>query len=187
MIYSIDALIKEYKKENRHKFVFFYGHTQKGKEIDKSCFSQWFITDFIINNIKYNCTEQYMMAEKARLFKDEKMLEKIMKTCHPKEMKAYGRAVENFNKTIWEENCYRIVKTGNMAKFSQNIELLNFIKLTNKRILVEASPRDRIWGIGMGINNPNVENPLAWRGKNLLGFALTEVRDELLKEKNYDR
>ena len=110
------------------------------------------------------------------------MLDKIMEASLPKEMKAYGRAVKNFNKEQWDASCYDIVKRGNEAKFSQNSELLTFLKGTRKRILVEASPRDRIWGIGMGKTNPDAECPLKWRGKNLLGFALTEVRDCLWKE-----
>lgn len=88
--------------------------------------------------------------------------------------------VRNFNKDIWEANCRQIVKTANDAKFSQNPELLKFLLNTRGRILVEASPRDQIWGIGIGKNNPNAENPINWRGRNLLGFALTEVRDEII-------
>ena len=122
-----------------------------------------------------------MMAEKARMFGDKEMLDKIMEASLPKEMKAYGRAVKNFSKEQWDASCYDIVKRGNEAKFSHNSELLIFLKGTRKRILVEASPRDRIWGIGMGKTNPDAECPLKWQGKNLLGFALTEVRDCLLK------
>ncbi|MNJ44257.1 hypothetical protein D3C77_393010 [compost metagenome] len=123
-----------------------------------------------------------MMAEKARLFGDEEMLEAIMKSKHPKEMKAFGRAVRFFDQDAWEAKCYDIVKAGNLAKFSQNESLWNFMKTTKNRILVEASPRDRIWGIGMGKSNPDAENPMKWRGKNLLGFALSEVRDVLLEQ-----
>lgn len=121
-----------------------------------------------------------MMAEKARLFGDEPMLAKIMAAGHPKEIKAYGRAVRHFDQKVWEEHSYDIVKKGNLAKFEQNQELWLFMKTTKDRILVEASPRDRIWGIGMGKANPDAENPMKWPGRNLLGFALTEVRDQLL-------
>lgn len=122
-----------------------------------------------------------MMAEKARLFSDDEMLESILNAKHPKEMKAFGRAVRNFDNDIWDKECYGIVKRASLAKFSQNLVLADYLKSTKNRILVEASPRDRIWGIGMAQSNPAVENPLKWRGKNLLGFALTEARDELLK------
>ena len=123
-----------------------------------------------------------MMAEKARLFNDTDMLEHIMRAVSPNEMKAYGRAVQNFENSVWESQRYQIVKKANIAKFSQNSELLRYLLGTGDRILVEASPRDRIWGIGMGGSNPDAENPMKWRGRNLLGFALTEVRDELLKQ-----
>lgn len=128
-----------------------------------------------------------MMAEKARMFGDRDMLGNIMEAREPKVMKAYGRAVKNFDKETWDAACYELVRKGNMAKFSQNPELWEFLKSTRKRILVEASPRDRIWGIGMGKNNPDAECPLKWKGSNLLGFALTEARDLLLeKEEGMD-
>ena len=122
-----------------------------------------------------------MMAEKARLFGDEEMLAAIMQTKHPKEMKAFWRAVRSFDQAVWQAKCYDIVKAGNLAKFSQNEPLWDYMKTTKNRILVEASPRDRIWGIGMGKSNPDAENPMKWRGQNLLGFALSEVRDRLLE------
>jgi hypothetical protein len=97
-------------------------------------------------------------------------------------MKAYGRAVRNFENDTWDKECYNIVKRGNIAKFSQNPKLGEYLKSTKNRILVEASPQDRIWGIGMSQSNPDAENPVKWRGRNLLGFVLTEVRDELLRD-----
>jgi len=123
-----------------------------------------------------------MMAEKARMFGDTHMLEKIVSSDDPKDMKAYGRKVCNFNIAQWEASSYDIVKRGNRAKFGQNEALKAFLRATGNAILVEASPRDRIWGIGMGRNNPDAPNPCKWRGKNLLGFALTEVRDEMNKQ-----
>ena len=123
-----------------------------------------------------------MMAEKARMFGDREMLLRIMETTIPKEMKGYGRAVSGFEKEVWDAACYEIVKRGNEAKFSQNPELWEFLRKTKNRILVEASPRDRIWGIGMGRGDPDAQCPLKWRGTNLLGFALTEVRDALLEK-----
>ncbi|TCM96924.1 hypothetical protein EV294_104135 [Paenibacillus sp. BK033] len=181
MKYSIEQLQREHAVGERGTFLFFWGHTpsEPGK-IDKSCLSQWWMSPFIIDRIPYTCTEQYMMAEKARLFQDEEMLAEILKASDPKEIKAFGRAVKNFDKTAWESQCYVIVKRGNFAKFSQNAELGLFLKSTGTSILVEASPYDRIWGIGMEQADSNVGNPLEWRGRNLLGFALMEVRDELI-------
>ncbi|MNK06079.1 Swarming motility protein YbiA [compost metagenome] len=180
MIYNIEELRRAYNSGKRFKFVFFWGHTPpKDGGVDKSCFSQWWMSSFEVDGTKYSCAEQFMMAEKARLFGDEENLEAILRSKHPKEMKAYGRAVQNFDKDIWDKECYDIVKRGSLAKFSQNTELGDYLRSTKNRILVEASPRDRIWGIGIGQSNPDVENPLKWRGRNLLGFALSEARDEL--------
>lgn len=183
MIYTLSELRQEYQKGNQYKFLFFWGHTPSADgSVGVSCFSQWWMQDFEIDAVTYCCAEQYMMAEKARLFGDDEMFHSIMGTSYPKEMKAYGRAVKNFDKEVWEQNCYRIVKTASRAKFSQNQELLEFLMNTGKRILVEASPRDRIWGIGMGRSNPDAEDPMKWRGRNMLGFALTQARDELTEE-----
>ena len=181
MFYNINDLKDACNAGEKLKYLFFWGHTPSADgQITETCLSQWWPCRFEVGGIEYSCTEQFMMAEKARMFKDEEMLAKIMEASHPKEMKAYGRAVKGFDKDRWDSQCYDIVKRGNLAKFSQNPELLEFLKGTRRRILVEASPRDRIWGIGMGKNNPDALCPLKWRGTNLLGFALTEVRDILL-------
>lgn len=182
MVYTREALEERCRAGETFKYLFFWGHTAKDGEITETCLSQWWMCPFVIDGITYSCAEQYMMAEKARMFHDEAMLEMIMKAEYPKEMKGYGRAVQNFDEKQWNSAAYSIVKKGNRAKFSQNPELWNFLKQTKGRILVEASPRDRIWGIGMGKSNPKAQDPLLWRGKNLLGFALTEVRDSLLEE-----
>jgi ribA/ribD-fused uncharacterized protein len=183
MIYNIEQLRKAYIAGKTFKFVFFWGHTPpKHDGVDKSCFSQWWMSPFVVEGIEYSCVEQFMMAEKARLFGDDEMLDAILKAKHPKEMKAYGRAVRNFENDTWDKKCYDIVKRGNIAKFSQNPQLGEYLKSTKNRILVEASPQDRIWGIGMSQSNPDAENPVKWRGRNLLGFVLTEVRDELLRD-----
>ena len=185
MVYNLGDLKKEYNAGKKFKYLFFWGHTPAADgQINEACLSQWWECDFSVDGVRYSCAEQFMMAEKARLFGDEEMLQKIMEARHPKEMKAYGRAVRGFDKDKWEKACYEIVKRGNEAKFSQNPELLDYLLGTKNRILVEASPRDRIWGIGMGKANPDAECPINWRGTNLLGFALTEVRDRLLKSKN---
>jgi ribA/ribD-fused uncharacterized protein len=159
------------------KYIFFWGHTKpKNGSIDKSCFSQWYDAGFEIDNIHYPTAEHYMMAEKARLFGDDEMLEQILTSVHPRKAKQLGREVKHYDETRWQEQRFEIVTTGNMAKFSQNEKLKTFLLNSGNRVLVEASPRDRIWGIGMGTSNPDVENPAKWRGLNLLGFALMEAR-----------
>ncbi len=187
MIYNLEDLRNAYNAGKAFKYLFFWGHTPTTDgHIAEPCLSQWWICTFCVDGVTYNCAEQFMMAEKARMFRDDEMLEKIMSTTFPKEMKAYGRAVQRFDKDQWDAACYEIVKQGNLAKFSQNPELWSFLKGTRNRILVEASPRDRIWGIGMGKSNPDALCPLKWRGKNLLGFALTEIRDQLLEKEGAD-
>ena len=182
MINNVKDLRAAYGEGQSIEFVFFWRPTPSADgKISESCLSQWWGCRFEVDGVEYCCAEQFMMAEKARLFDDGEMLTKIMESVNPKEMKAYGRKVRGFEKDVWEDACYGIVKRGNVAKFSQNPELWEYLKGTQKRILVEASPMDRIWGIGMGKTNPDAQNPLKWKGSNLLGFALTEVREQLLK------
>ncbi len=187
MVYCLEDLKKAYNAGKTFKYLFFWGHTPTADgHIAEPCLSQWWSCTFHVDGVAYSCAEQFMMAEKARMFRDDEMLEKIMAAAFPIEMKAYGRAVQGFDKDQWDAACYEIVKRGNLAKFSQNPELWAFLRGTRKRILVEASPRDRIWGIGMGKSNPDVLCPIKWRGKNLLGFALTEIRDQLLEKEDTD-
>ena len=182
-IYNLEDLKQAYGRGEKFEFVFFWGAKPSSDgRITETCLSQWWMCPFTVEGVTYTCAEQYMMAEKARLFQDTAVLKNIMKAKHPKEMKALGRAVKNFEETAWVNNCRDIVRRGNIAKFSQNPELLNFLMSTDNRILVEASPMDRIWGIGMGEGNPDAQCPDKWRGTNFLGFILTEVRDLLMEQ-----
>lgn len=178
MKYTIQNIKDRFQKKQKIKFLFFWGHTVKG-EITKSCFSQWFTGKFEENGIVYKTAEHYMMAGKARLFNDAEILEKILQASTPNQVKALGRKVKNFDPNVWNEHKYEIVKQGNLLKFSQNNKYKDFLLSTGDKILVEASPYDTVWGIGMLETDPRAENPLLWNGENLLGFALMEVRDEL--------
>ncbi len=120
-----------------------------------------------------------MMAGKARLFRDEEAAERIVAVDHPGEAKRLGRQVRGFDQAAWEEARFGIVVDGNVAKFGQNPDLRAFLLGTGERVLVEASPRDRVWGIGLGARNEDAERPDRWRGLNLLGFALMEARARL--------
>ncbi|EGC8556323.1 NADAR family protein [Listeria monocytogenes] len=180
MDYTLEKIQHKYRKGEKLKYIFFWGHqpAEDGK-ISKSCFSQWWICSFKVDGVEYNCAEQFMMAEKAKLFNDMEMREKILAAKHPKQAKDFGRLISGFQEDIWRKNRFNIVMRANQVKFSQNEELKKFLMQTKNRILVEASPVDKIWGIGMAADNKNVENPLYWKGLNLLGFALMAVRDEL--------
>lgn len=180
MKYNLENTKELFSKGKKLKFLFFWGHTpNKDGSVGKSCFSQWWNATFIVDGVRYKTAEHYMMVGKAKLFKDEEMLAKIIACNHPMEAKQFGRKVKNFDPVLWDEHKYQIVKEANYHKFSQHKDLKEFLLNTKKRIIVEASPRDRIWGIGMSQSNEKAENPNLWRGQNLLGFTLMEVRDEL--------
>lgn len=120
-----------------------------------------------------------MMAQKAALFGDDTARFEILNAASPGAAKALGRKVQGFDETQWIEHRYSIVVKANEAKFSQNAGLRRFLQQTGSRILVEASPVDRIWGIGLAAEDERVSNPNRWRGLNLLGFALMDVRNRL--------
>lgn len=120
-----------------------------------------------------------MMHGKALLFGDTAVAAKILATRDPQQHKALGRKVTPFDDVIWRGSRERIVMTGNRAKFTQNPDLLQALLATRKTTLVEASPFDRIWGIGLGADNPKAQRRATWRGQNLLGEILTKLRDEL--------
>lgn len=155
----------------------------------KGPFSQWARQGFTFPGteqnpepVYYKTAEHWMMAEKARLFEDEETRRSIIQADHPREAKDLGRKVKNFNEETWTIYRYVIVLSGNMLKFAHSEEYQKILLGTGDRILVEASPEDRIWGIGLAENHPDATNPMKWRGLNLLGFALTEVRDLLKKQ-----
>jgi ribA/ribD-fused uncharacterized protein len=162
------------------EFQFFWGHTPRREgKLDSACLSQWFPCAFELEGTRYISAEHFMMAEKARLFGDETALAAVLAASTPSEAKALGRAVRGYDDVAWGRARVEAVVRGNVAKFGQDPELRKFLQVTSPRILVEASPRDRIWGIGMGSGNPDARNPAAWRGQNLLGFALVEARERL--------
>ena len=170
--------------ESKDKYIFFWGHNEKNPgEITKKCLSQWYNCLFEVDGITYYTAEQYMMSQKALLFNDNETNLKIMQEKDPKTYKALGRQVKNFDPSIWDKNKFEIVVKGNTAKFSQNEELKKFLLNTNDKILVEASPHDKIWGIGMDENHKDILDPTKWKGENLLGKALMKARDYIRKEK----
>ena len=144
-------------------------------------YSQWSKSHkpFTISGKSYVCCEQYMMAQKAKLFEDYEIMKQIMSTNNCKEQKQLGRRVKNFDQKIWEENCDEIVYQGNLAKFSQNDELKQMLLATGNQLIAEAAPNDTIWGIGLHENDPDALDPRLWEGQNRLGNAIMRVREEL--------
>jgi len=144
-------------------------------------FSNWHPSPFQIDGIWYNCSEQFMMAEKARLFKDEATLKKILSAVDPREQKAYGRQVAGFDKEKWELVAREAVYKGCYAKFTQNPDLLRELVATAGTTLVETSPEDCLWGIGLRKTDSRALNRSTWRGTNWLGEILTRVRDNIIR------
>lgn len=162
-------------------------------------FSQWYPSIFVVNHVTYGCAEQYMMASKAELFNDIEILNKILsvkivKPNDAKELQELGRQIHNFDYATWVKYRYTIVLKASTEKYIQNKELKELLLSTGLKTFVEASPYDKVWGIGLGVNNPNVYNRSKWEGLNLLGQALTQTRENikvfeynnLLNEKKYE-
>ena len=180
MKYSRNNITDFMQAENLGGFLFFWGHNCKGNSPDKSCLSQWYDCRFSADGKEYRTAEQYMMAHKAMLFGDDKVLEEIIRADNPAVYKKLGRKISGFDEEIWKQHRTDIVIAGNLAKFSQNVLLKNYLLSTAPRVLVEASPYDGIWGIATAADMPDAQNPAKWRGSNLLGFCLMEVREMLM-------
>ena len=176
---SVEELLAALAAGERVKYLFFWGHQQSKGGVTASCFSQWYSAPFVVDGQSYATAEHFMMAEKAALFGDQATRAEVLRAPNPGAAKAMGRKVRGFDESVWVRHRFAIVVRGNHAKLTQNQELGLFLSQTGSRILVEASPVDRIWGIGLAQDDEKANNPNLWRGLNLLGFALMEVRDGL--------
>ena len=182
MKYDIDW-VKEQYESSKAKYIFFWGHRPNADgSAGKGCFSQWWEDAFEKDGLVFKTAEHWMMYKKAELFNNPLIMEKIVAASTPGEAKKLGRQVSGFDQATWEEHRFDIVVEGNLLKFSQHANLKDFLLTTGNRILVEASPVDNIWGIGLAQDAKQVEDPSTWQGLNLLGFALMEVRDLLKAE-----
>lgn len=159
----------------QRRFTFFWRQ--------ESPFSQWHPVKFQVKGKQFVCAEQYMMYGKAELFGDHEVAERILSSTSPKTQKALGRKVRGFDDRKWRDARERIVYEGNLAKFTQNPDLLELLLATAGTELVEASPTDRIWGVGLSEEDPRIQNPSQWRGENLLGKVLTRLREDLLAKR----
>ena len=185
MKYSLAWVREQHQRGDKLKYVFFWGHQpKKDGSVGESCFSQWWVSPFTVEGVEYRTAEHWMMAQKARLFGDQQHAQRVLVSTSPAEAKKIGRLVVGFDGTVWDRHKYEFVRQGNYHKFSQHPALREFLMNTGDRVLVEASPVDNIWGIGMAKTDEHIHNPARWKGENLLGFALMEVRDDL-KQINY--
>lgn len=155
-----------------------------------SPFSQFYRCSFKVDGLQFTCAEQFMMYSKAMHFKDLQTAYEIMQIPYPpgteretpKQYKALGRKVKNFNRAEWERVSTNYVYKGNQAKFTQNPDLKKYLlQFAEASVFVEASPYDTIWGIGLKESDPRAKDPNKWCGQNKLGFVLTTLRNDILK------
>jgi ribA/ribD-fused uncharacterized protein len=177
---STDQLLRFIQDGGQAKYLLFWGHRPPpAGGVGKGCLSQWWPAAFTVDGVSYSSAEHFMMAAKALLFGDAGTAGRIRAAPHPGAAKELGRQVRGFEEKHWAERRFDLIITGNMAKFGQHPELRDFLLGTGSRVLVEASPRDRIWGIGLAADDDRATSPAHWLGLNLLGFALMEVRHRL--------
>lgn len=175
-----EALIREVRAGARIKYLHFWGHRPRPDgRTGASCLSQWWPSPFVIDGVGYATAEHWMMACKARLFGDAEAERRVLAAEHPAGAKKAGRLVRGFDEAIWQRERFRIVVEGGVHKFAAHPGLGAFLLGTGDRVLVEASPLDRVWGIGLAAGDEAASDPERWRGLNLLGFALMEARERL--------
>ncbi|MEV4706467.1 NADAR family protein [Actinoplanes sp. NPDC049316] len=177
---TVQDLITLGQSDERVKYLFFWGHRpQRDGSIGAGCLSQWWPSTFTAEGVTFASAEHYMMWRKALLFGDDEAAGRIVAASHPRQAKMLGRRVHGFDEEVWAAHRYGIVVDASVAKFGQHAELRDFLVGTRRRVLVEASPTDRVWGIGLAAADERAADPARWRGLNLLGFALMEARDRL--------
>ncbi|MFJ6836527.1 NADAR family protein [Streptomyces sp. NPDC091209] len=190
---SREALVSAVESGARVKYLHFWGHRPRADgRVGSSCLSQWWPSPFVVEGVEYATAEHWMMASKARLFGDAEAERQAIEAPSPALAKKAGRLVRGFDEAVWERERFEIVVEGSVHKFSAHPGLRAFLLGTGERsemgvspaegcgrVLVEASPMDRVWGIGLAATDPGASDPRRWRGPNLLGFALMKARDRL--------
>ncbi|MGW0012291.1 NADAR family protein [Streptomyces tendae] len=177
---SREALLARVRAGARIKYLCFWGHRPRPDgSIGPSCLSQWWPSPFTVDGVEYATAEHWMMAGKARLFADAEAERRVLAAAHPAGAKKAGRLVRGFDEAVWERERFRIVVEGSVHKFASDPALRAFLLGTGGRVLVEASPVDRVWGIGLAADDEAAQDPERWRGPNLLGFALMAARERL--------
>jgi ribA/ribD-fused uncharacterized protein len=178
---SREELERQVIAGEKFKYLCFWGHRVPADgAVTASCLSQWYPAPFEMGGVRFATAEHFMMVGKAKLFSDNEIVSEIVDAASPGAAKALGRKVRNFDAAIWNRHCLDIVTAGNIAKFGQNEAMKQFLLSTGDRVLVEASPVDRVWGIGLSKSHEDAEKPQRWRGQNLLGFALMRARTALM-------
>ncbi|MFE5026610.1 NADAR family protein [Streptomyces sp. NPDC056656] len=192
-IHDQDSLIRAVEAGVRVKYLHFWGHTPRADgTVGASCLSQWWVAPFTVDGVEYTTAEHWMMAAKARLFGDAEAERSAVGAAHPSQAKKAGRLVRGFDEDVWARERFGIVVEGSVHKFAAHADLREFLLGTGGRsevgvppaegrgrVLVEASPLDRVWGIGLAADAEAAADPRRWRGPNLLGFALMAARERL--------
>lgn len=180
---GVEALIGAVRAGVPVKYLHFWGHRpQRDGSVGAGCLSQWWPAPFTVDGVEYATAEHWMMAGKARLFADPDAERLVLAAGHPAGAKKAGRLVRGFDEETWRRERFRIVVEGSVHKFAADPGLRAFLLGTGERVLVEASPVDRVWGIGLSVQDEAAWDPARWKGPNLLGFALMEARDRLRSE-----
>ncbi|WP_433210206.1 NADAR family protein [Dactylosporangium sp. CS-047395] len=175
-----EALIRLLDSGKRYKYLYFWGHRPRPDgTLGASCLSQWWPARFELDGVGFPSAEHYMMWSKARLFGDDDAAGRVLVAKSPAEAKNVGRTVKGYDDDTWARERFAIVVAASRAKFDSTDELRGFLLGTGDRVLVEASPLDRVWGIGLAADDEAVQDPRRWRGLNLLGYALMQARHEL--------
>ncbi|MFF3018456.1 NADAR family protein [Streptomyces sp. NPDC057939] len=176
----VDKLIEQVRRGEKVKYLPFWGHrpTPDGR-LGPSCLSQWWPSAFTVGDVRYPTAEHWMMAGKARLFEDPEAERAALGAGTPAQAKAVGRSVRGFDDAIWARERFALVVEGSVHKFGSDPALRSYLLGTGSRVLVEASPMDRVWGIGLAADDERALDPARWRGLNLLGFALMAARERL--------
>ncbi|MEV0531808.1 NADAR family protein [Kitasatospora sp. NPDC050463] len=176
------ALVAAVASGAEPKWLMFWGHQpQQDGSVGQGALSQWWPSEFTVDGVAYATAEHWMMAGKARMFGDAAIVPRILAARTPAEAKKLGRQVRGFDEPTWAAGRFELVVTGNVAKFGQDEALRGYLLGTHRRVLVEASPVDRLWGIGLAADDERAARPADWRGENLLGFALMEARARLAR------
>lgn len=179
---SVDELIDLVEAGARPKYVFFWSHKPRPDgQLSAAIFSQWWPARFTVDGQVFGSAEHFMMWRKAVLFGDQARADEILQARSPAQAKDIGRTIEGFEESVWQQHRFGIVVEASVAKFGSDPALRDYLVGTGSRVLVEASPRDRIWGIGLAKDSEFAEQPQHWPGLNLLGFALMEARARLAR------
>lgn len=179
--FSVDNVLARATAGERLKFVFFWGHTERNVgQPGPWVLSQWYPSPFVVDGVHYPTAEHFMMERKAALFGDGELQREILAASDPGKVKALGRRIRRFDNVVWNREREAIVTRGSTEKFRQSPMLREYLETTGSKILVEASPKDTIWGIGLGQDDPAAQDPHQWKGLNLLGFCLMRARAALL-------